>query len=78
MAERRCRRVSALETGMQCSDRYSGVWLMQLVVQYLTKAVVRLPSAGDNMHSSVQFNMRCNLLATVLGAPARECRRESS
>ena len=23
MVERRCRRVSALETGMQCSDRYS-------------------------------------------------------
>jgi len=27
---------------------------VQLVVQYLTKAAIKLPSAGDNMHSSVQ------------------------
>ena len=27
---------------------------MQLVVQYLTKTAIKLPSAGDNTHSSVQ------------------------
>jgi len=27
---------------------------VQLVVQYLTKAVIKLPSAGDNTRSSVQ------------------------
>ena len=27
---------------------------MQSVVQYLTKAAIKLPSAGDNTHSSVQ------------------------
>jgi len=26
---------------------------VQLVVQYLTKAAIKLPSAGDNTHSSV-------------------------
>ena len=31
MAERRCRRVSALETGMQCSDRY-GVTILKVTV----------------------------------------------
>jgi len=27
---------------------------MQLVVQYLTEAAIKLPSAGDNTRSSVQ------------------------
>jgi len=75
LAERRCRRVSALETGMQCSDRkrwcaavqtlvnchcqleespVGDVEPMQLVVQYLTKAAIKLPSAGDNTRSNVQ------------------------
>jgi len=27
---------------------------MQLVVQYLTKAAIKLPNAGDNMRRSVQ------------------------
>jgi len=38
---------------------------MQLVVQYLTQAAIKLPSAGDNTRSS------CNLYIAVLGAPAR-------
>ena len=31
---------------------------MQLVVQYLTEAAIRLPSAGDNTHSSVQHPLQ--------------------
>ena len=74
MAEHRRRRVSALETGMQCSDirwcaavqtlvnchckleenPVGDVEPMQLVVQYLTQAAIKLPSAGDNTCSSVQ------------------------
>jgi len=74
LAERRSRRVSALETGMQCSDRYGGarpltlvnshckleedpvrhVEPVQLVVQYLTQAAIKLPSASDNVRSRVQ------------------------
>ena len=30
---------------------------MQLVVQYLTKATIKLPSAGDNTRSNVQHQL---------------------
>jgi len=30
---------------------------MQLVVQYLTEAAIKLPSAGDNTRSSVQHRL---------------------
>jgi len=33
------------------------VELMQLVVQYLTKTAIKLPSAGDNTRSSVQHQL---------------------
>jgi len=38
------------------------------IVQYLTQAAVKLPSADDDARSSVQH--RCNLSVTVLSAPA--------
>jgi len=40
---------------------------VKIVVQYLTQAAVKLPSAGDDMRSSVQH---ANLSITVLGALA--------
>ena len=58
---------------MQCSDRYGGAWPfrhckleenpvgnvepMQLVVQYLTQAAIKLPSAYDETRSSVQHSL---------------------
>ena len=32
---------------------------MQLVVQYLTKTAIKLPSAGDNTRSSIQHPLYC-------------------
>jgi len=66
LAERRCRRVSVLRQIRWCAAVETLVTVnchckleknvepIQLVVQYLTKAAIKLPSAGDNTRSSVQ------------------------
>jgi len=50
---------AAVQTLVNChcqleENPVGNVQQMQLVVQYLTKAVIKLPNAGDNMRSSVQ------------------------
>jgi len=45
---------------------------MQLVVQYVTKAAIKLQSAGDKLITrAAAFNTHCILSVTVFGAPAR-------
>jgi len=47
--------VSALETEEKLLENPVGnVERMQLVVQYLIKTAIKLPSASDNMRSSIQ------------------------
>jgi len=48
---------------------------MQLVVQYLTLAAIKLPSAGDNARSSVQHQrlfIASSLLHELARTPLRE------
>jgi len=42
------------DTGLLEENPVGNVEPMQLVVQYLTKTAIKLPSAGDNTRSSVQ------------------------
>ena len=56
---RQIRWCSAVQTLVNChcqleENPVGNVEPMQLVVQYLTKTAIKLPSAGDNTRSSVQ------------------------
>jgi len=56
---RQMRWCAAVQTLVNCHCKLeeNPVWNvkpMQLVVQYMTKAAIKLPSAGDNTRSSVQ------------------------
>ena len=56
---RQIRRCAAVQTLVNChckleENPVGNVEQMQLVVQYLTKTAIKLPSAGDNTRSSVQ------------------------
>ena len=56
---RQIRRCAAVQTLVNChckleENPVGDVEPMQLVVQYLTKTAIKLPSAGDNARSSVQ------------------------
>ena len=56
---RQIRWCAAVQTLVNChckleENLVGNVEPMQLIVQCLTKAAIKLPSAGDNAHSSVQ------------------------
>ena len=56
---RKIRWCAAVQTLLNChckleENPVGNVKPMQLVVQYLTKAAIKLPSAGNNMRSSIQ------------------------
>ena len=56
---RQIRLCAAVQTLVNChcqldENPVGDVEPMQLVVQYLTKAAIKLPSVGDNTRSSVQ------------------------
>ena len=56
---RQIRWCAAVQTLVNChckleENPVGNVEPMQLVVQYLTKTAIKLPSAGDNTRSSVQ------------------------
>ena len=60
---RQIRRCAAVQTLVNChckleENPVGNVEPMQLVVQYLTKTVIKLPSAGDNARSSVQHPLQ--------------------
>jgi len=61
---RQIRWCAAVQTLVNChceleENPVGNVKPMQLVVQYLTKTAIKLPSAGDNTRSSVQFVRYC-------------------
>ena len=75
---RQIRWCAAVQTLVNChckleENPVGNVEPMQLVVQYLTKAEIKLPSAGETTRAAA-FNTRCNLSVMVLGGPERGCK----
>jgi len=61
---RQIRWCAAVQTLVNChckleENPVGNVEPMQLVVQYLTKAAIKLPSAGDNTRSSIPDGRKC-------------------
>ena len=59
---RQVRRCAAVQTPVNCHCQLEkhpvgDVESVKFVMQYLTQAVVKLPSAGDDTHSSVQHTL---------------------
>jgi len=72
---RQVRWCAAVQTSVNChcqlgKKQVGNVEPVKFIMQYLTQAAVKLPSAGDDVRIAA-FNTRCNLSVTVFGTPAR-------